>query len=75
MATIKTETWVGWIGAIAVAAVAACFILLTFAYGEFETKDDANKAAAIGEKRDDIMLQYLIRIDDKIDRIPKRERR
>lgn len=48
---IKTELWVAWIGATVAAAITMTFVLLTFAYGQFETKDTANlRAAALAQR-------------------------
>lgn len=51
-------TWVGWIAATMVAAL----IFTSFAYTNFETKDDAK------EKKSDI-TQRLDRIENKVDAI------
>lgn len=59
---IKNETWVAWIGAIIVAAVVCTYGVITFAYGNFETKDQAKERAAF-------IVDRLQKIEDKLDRV------
>jgi hypothetical protein len=59
MSNIKTEVWVAWLGATVVAAVTMTFILLTYAYAQFETKDHAK------EREADITTQ-LSKMDKKL---------
>lgn len=56
MAKITQEIWLGWIGALIVATA----ITITFAYGNFETKEHAK------ETRDHLAVQ-LERIENKLD--------
>jgi len=59
---IQAESWVSWIGATVAAAVTGMFVLLTFAYGQFETKDHA-------KERMETMKEQLTSIDTKIDKL------
>lgn len=57
---VERETWLAWLGATLIAAVSMTFVLLTFAYANFETKEHAK------ETRDDD-AKWRGRIEDKID--------
>jgi hypothetical protein len=59
---INTESWVAWLGATVVAAVAGTFVLLTFAYAQFETKEHS-------KERIDTLTAQLNSMDGKLDRI------
>lgn len=57
---IDRETWLAWLGATGVAAVTMTFVLVTFVYANFETKDHAKEQRDATDKR-------LERIEDKMD--------
>jgi hypothetical protein len=59
---VKFEVWAAWLGATAVAAVASTFILLTFAYGQFESKEHSK------EKSEQVQTE-LAAMNVKLDRI------
>lgn len=59
---LKPDTWIPWLGATAVAAIAGTFVLLTFAYGEFETKEHSKERAQV-------LQEQLKTMDEKLDRI------
>lgn len=57
---INRETWIAWLGATAVAAITMTFILVTFVYANFETKDHAKESRDTMDKR-------LERMENKLD--------
>lgn len=65
MSVVKREIWIAWLGATAVAAVVMTFTLLTFAYGQFETKEHAKDRSEASDKR-------LERIEQKLDAVLER---
>lgn len=56
----KTETWIAWMGATVAAIAGVVFLAITFAYGQFDTKDHAAERASHLDKR-------LERIETKLD--------
>lgn len=60
MSQIKSEVWVAWLGATAVAAVTMTFVMLTFAYAQFETKERAKETR-------DALDRRLERMENKLD--------
>ena len=58
--TIKTEIWIAWFGATLIAVIGAVSIVITFAYGQFETKDHSR------EVKEDMVIR-LSRIESKLD--------
>ncbi len=56
MGNVRQEVWVGWMGAL----VAATFVVITFAYASFETKEHAKETRDALDKR-------LERMEDKMD--------
>jgi hypothetical protein len=59
---VKAESWVAWLGATAVAAVTGTFVFMSFAYGQFETREHA-------KERIDLLQARLDAIDAKLDRL------
>ena len=74
MPKISTETWVVWISGVLVATATAVFVLMKFAYGEFETKEHARETMAQHEKLDALIFNQLTEINRKIDNIQKERR-
>ena len=58
--------WIAWIGATVAAGISMTFVIITFAYGQFETRDHA-------KERVDSLTDRLIRIENKLDAIQKRD--
>jgi hypothetical protein len=58
--TIKTETWIGWIAGITVVLITGTFVVITFAFAQFETKEHSNE-------RWEMVSEQLKRINDKLD--------
>jgi hypothetical protein len=58
MKNISNETWIGWVGAFVIAVA----VTITFAYGEFETKEHA-------KDKSEAVVKRLDRMDDKLDQI------
>lgn len=66
----EPETWIGWLaGSAAVLA-----ITITFAYGNFETKEHAKERADMVMQRLDQIADYAKRIDEKLDRVLEERR-
>ncbi len=63
----KQEVWIGWLGAISVSAIAGTYIIITFAYAQFETKEHANERISSIDKR-------LERIEMKLDALNETKR-
>lgn len=61
-ADVHKETWLAWLGATAMAGITMTFILVTFVYANFETKEHAKSTSEGVEKR-------LERMENKIDMI------
>ncbi len=58
MKNISSETWLGWLGSLAIAVA----VTTAFAFTNFEMKDAHNKDQ-------DLLIQRLNRMEDKIDRL------
>jgi hypothetical protein len=73
----STDQWITWLGATLTAAVAGTFILITFTYATFESRDSHSSEIKHIEKRmDDSQISIdkrLDRMEEKIDRLLQRK--
>jgi hypothetical protein len=67
---VDQEIWVAWLGATAMAGVSMTFVLLTYAYANFETKDRAKEVRDNMDKR---LERIEMKLDTAIERMPARK--
>lgn len=68
---LKSETWIGWLGAACVFCATAVAITITYAFGQFETKDHAKETTERHEKTVDEIKGLLRDMSNKLDKLPR----
>ena len=80
---IPVSTWVGWVGGVFASSICGTAIAITFAYGNFETKDHAietrtelsktiDQVRADDRDRAEVIRHYLERIETKVDALTEK---